>query len=67
MLGIKHIALRCKDIEKSRRFYELLGMKFVGYRASGESMDLSDGGVNMTLIKYGNTIDITDNANEWRV
>lgn len=53
MSGIKHIALRCRDIEKSRQFYELLGMKFIGYRPSGSgSMDLSDGNLNMTLIRY---------------
>jgi catechol 2,3-dioxygenase-like lactoylglutathione lyase family enzyme len=39
-------------MERSRRFYEVLGMRFIGYRPSGQGMDLSDGTVNMTLIVH---------------
>lgn len=53
MTRIRHIALRCSDLERSRRFYELLGMKFIGFRPSGsDALDLSDGTLNMTLIRH---------------
>ena len=53
MSRIRHIALRCVDVEKTREFYELLGMRFVEYRPGGTgAMDLSDGAINMTLIPY---------------
>jgi catechol 2,3-dioxygenase-like lactoylglutathione lyase family enzyme len=49
----RHIALRTHDIARSRRFYEEgLGLRWVGYRPSGTSMDLSDGSVNLTLLPY---------------
>lgn len=39
-------------MEKSRRFYEeVIGWRFVGYRPSGEGLDLSDGVNNITLIQ----------------
>lgn len=53
MLGVRHIALRARDIDQSRRFYmEGLGLTFIGYRPSGESMDLTDGTINLTLLPY---------------
>ena len=53
MSRIRHIALRCADVEKTREFYELVGMKFVEYRTGGTgAMDLLDGAINMTLIPY---------------
>lgn len=52
MTCLRHIALRCRDREASRRFYELLGLRFVDYRPSGDALDLSDGTLNMTLIQY---------------
>ena len=53
MFGLRHIALRVRDLARSRRFYEEgLGLTFVGYRPSGKSIDLSDGGINVTLLPY---------------
>jgi catechol 2,3-dioxygenase-like lactoylglutathione lyase family enzyme len=53
MAYIRHIALRCNDVETSRRFYEqVIGLQFVGYRPNGVSVDLSDGTLNMTLLPY---------------
>ena len=52
MALIRHLALRCRDMERSREFYErLIGWEFIGYRPSGTGMDLSDGGCNVTLIQ----------------
>ena len=53
MALLRHLALRCRDVEISRRFYETIGFEFVGYRPSGISMDLSDGTVNITLLPHG--------------
>lgn len=51
MPSFRHFAIRTSDIERSRRFYEEgLGMKFVSPR--NDSLDLSDGYVNLTLIPY---------------
>lgn len=53
MALLRHLALRCRDMEKSRRFYEeVIGWRFVGYRPSGNSLDLSDGTNNITLIQH---------------
>jgi catechol 2,3-dioxygenase-like lactoylglutathione lyase family enzyme len=52
MTCLRHVALRCRDMEISRRFYESLGLRFVGYRPAGNALDLADGTVNMTLIQY---------------
>lgn len=52
-IAVRHLALRVRDIAKTRRFYEDgLGFRFLGYRPSGTSMDLSDGQVNLTLLPY---------------
>ena len=41
MARLRHLALRCRDMETSRCFYEtVIGWKFVGYRASGEGEGL---------------------------
>jgi catechol 2,3-dioxygenase-like lactoylglutathione lyase family enzyme len=49
---LRHLALRCSDMERSRRFYEqVIGWRFVGYRPSGQGLDLSDGINNITLIQ----------------
>jgi catechol 2,3-dioxygenase-like lactoylglutathione lyase family enzyme len=52
MTLLRHLALRCRDMERSRRFYEMLGLRFVDYRPGGDAMDLSDGTLNITLIQY---------------
>jgi catechol 2,3-dioxygenase-like lactoylglutathione lyase family enzyme len=50
------VALRTKDLEKSRAFYEkVLGLKFLRYVYDENyppGCYLSDGSVNMTLIQY---------------
>ena len=49
---LRHLALRCRDMERSRQFYEsVIGWKFVDYRPSGDAMDLTDGVNNITLIQ----------------
>ena len=35
MAVLRHVALRVKDKEETRRFYEMIGFKFVGYRGPG--------------------------------
>lgn len=53
MAHLRHLALRCRDMEHSRRFYETaIGWKFVGYRPSGDSVDLTDGVNNITLLSH---------------
>jgi len=50
---LRHLALRCRDLEKSRRFYEeVIGWRFVGWRPSGQSLDLTDGVNNITLLQH---------------
>ena len=52
MAQLRHLALRCRDMEKSREFYEkLIGWKFVDYRPSGTGLDLTDGVNNITLLQ----------------
>ena len=52
MASIRHLAIRCHDMEKSRDFYEsAFGWKFIGYRPSGQGLDLTDGEINITLIQ----------------
>ena len=53
MALLRHLALRCRDMERSRQFYEeVIGWTFVGYRPGGRGLDLSDGVNNITLIQY---------------
>jgi catechol 2,3-dioxygenase-like lactoylglutathione lyase family enzyme len=52
-IAVRHLALRVRDVAQTRRFYEQgLGFGFVGFRPSGQSLDLSDGQVNLTLLPY---------------
>lgn len=53
MALLRHLALRCHDMERSREFYEkVIGWKFVGYRPSGQGLDLTDGTLNITLLQH---------------
>lgn len=53
MISVRHLAIRARDLPRTREFYETgLGLRFLGYRSSGVSMDLSDGSVNVTLLPY---------------
>ena len=54
MAFLRHLALRTKDMETSRRFYETIGFEFVGYRGRS-GLDLSDGTLNMTILQYNGT------------
>ena len=52
MALLRHLAIRCGDLEATRKFYEeLIGLRFVGYRPGGRAADLSDGMNNITLIQ----------------
>ena len=58
MALLRHVALWCKDMEKSRRFYEeVIGWKFIGYRRHRLGLDMSDGTNNITLLAYGDQAD----------
>ncbi|MBI4551761.1 MAG: VOC family protein [Candidatus Latescibacteria bacterium] len=53
MARLRHLALRCRDVDTSRHFYEaVIGFHFIGYRSDGHSLDLSDGTVNITLLPH---------------
>lgn len=53
MAFLRHLAIRCRDMERSRRFYEqVIGWRFVGYRPSGRSLDLTDGVNNITILQH---------------
>lgn len=51
--SVRHIALRCIDVETSKQFYEdVIGMRFVDYRRGGPALDMSDGYLNLTLLPH---------------
>jgi catechol 2,3-dioxygenase-like lactoylglutathione lyase family enzyme len=53
MAHLRHLALRCRDMERSRDFYEtVIGWKFVDYRPSRQGLDLTDGVNNITLLAH---------------
>lgn len=50
---LRHLALRCSDLDRSRTFYQtVFGWEFLGYRGSGRALDLTDGVLNVTLIDH---------------
>ncbi|MDP6443151.1 MAG: VOC family protein [Pirellulaceae bacterium] len=52
MALLRHLAIRCRDMEKSRDFYQnAIGWQFVDYRPTREGVDLSDGVNNITLLQ----------------
>ncbi len=53
MPGMRHMGLRVHDLARSRQFYEEgLQLSFLGYRPSGDAIDLTDGAINLTLLPY---------------
>ena len=53
MAWLRHLALRCHDMEHSREFYtHVIGLKFHDYRPQRDSMDLTDGTNNITLLQH---------------
>ena len=53
MTWLRHLALRCRDMERSREFYtEVIGLTFHDYRPQRDSMDLTDGTLNITLLSH---------------
>lgn len=52
MTHLRHLAIRCLDMETSKDFYtEVLGLKFHDYRPSRQGLDLTDGVNNITLLQ----------------
>ena len=52
MTHLRHLAIRCMDMEHSREFYtKVLGLKFHDYRPSRQGLDLTDGVNNITLLQ----------------
>ncbi|MDA1053933.1 MAG: VOC family protein [Planctomycetota bacterium] len=52
MTLLRHLAIRCRDMERSRDFYAtVFGWEFIGYRPSGLGLDFSDGVNNITLLQ----------------
>ena len=50
---LRHLAIRCRDMERSRDFYtNAIGWKFVDYRPSRQGLDLTDGVNNITLLQH---------------
>jgi len=55
MAKLRHIALSVPDLEKAARFYtETFGMTRVNFASTpyGDGLSLSDGVVNLTLLKF---------------
>ena len=53
MAYLRHLALRCNDMERSREFYtKVIGSKFHDYRPQRDSLDLTDGTNNITLLQH---------------
>ena len=57
MALLRHLAIRCRDMERSRDLYEsAIGWKFVDYRPSGLGIDMTDGVNNITLLQQPVTL-----------
>jgi len=55
MAKLRHIAVAVPDVEAAARFYiEAFGLSRVGYASTpyGDGLSLSDGVVNLTLLKF---------------
>lgn len=53
MAHLRHLALRCRDMERSWDFYErVIGWRFVDYRRCRGGIDLTDGASNITLLPH---------------
>ena len=52
MAHLRHLAIRCMDMELSKKFYtEVIGLQFHDYRPSRQGLDLTDGVNNITLLQ----------------
>ena len=52
MAHLRHLAIRCNDMERSRDFYTtVIGWDFFDYRPSRQGLDLTDGVNNITLLQ----------------
>lgn len=52
MTVVRHLAIRCRDMERSRSFYaHVFGWTFIGYRPSRQGLDFTDGVNNITLLQ----------------
>ena len=66
MALLRHLALRCRNVETSRTFYEdILGFTFVGYRGNGTAVDLSDGTSNITLLPHEGKRPVLEEGEEY--
>ena len=66
MALLRHLALRCRNVETSRTFYEdILGFTFVGYRGNGTAVDLSDGTSNITLLPHEGERPVLEEGEEY--
>jgi catechol 2,3-dioxygenase-like lactoylglutathione lyase family enzyme len=53
MAHLRHLALRCRDLDRSRDFYEhVIGWRFIDFRPSRGGLDLTDGVSNITLLPH---------------
>ncbi|MBA63123.1 MAG: hypothetical protein CMJ76_12245 [Planctomycetaceae bacterium] len=61
-----HMALRCSDLEKSRDFYtNVIGFEFFAWRPQGDSIDITDGYINITLLPYHGNRDGFEEGDEY--
>ena len=61
-----HLALRCSDLERSRDFYtNVIGFEFFTWRPQRDSMDITDGCINITLLPYDGDRPSFEEGNEY--